>query len=109
MWVTLLVPIALTWIAVWLVWHQKRRYLGLVTFCLCAYSLAAGFSIGAAYLPAAVVLLCASLADKLRRPDVSAADDFDDLIARLGHQVECYAGIRRVESRHMLRFPAKEP
>src|SRR5262249_5417393 len=57
----LLIPMALAALAVWLSPQHQTRYLAVVTGVFACYCFVSGFSIGAAYLPAAGALVVATI------------------------------------------------
>jgi hypothetical protein len=65
---TLLVPVVLAACAIWLVKRHGGRFLLVVALGLSLYALVTGFSIGVVFLPAAVVLLYASLLEAQAEP-----------------------------------------
>jgi len=60
----LLIPAALAACAVWLSRRRRTGYLTLVAIALLLYCFVAGFSVGAAYLPAAAALIYAAGASR---------------------------------------------
>jgi len=58
----LLIPAALAACAVWLSRRRRTGYLTFVAVAFSSYCLVAGFSVGAAYLPAAAALIYAAVA-----------------------------------------------